>query len=48
MNRTQQNPIEERAARRRQVWEQERLLKIAQQLERGEITPEQAKELGLP
>jgi hypothetical protein len=47
MNQIKANPVADRAEKRRQVWEQERLLKIAEQLERGEISPEQAKELGL-
>jgi hypothetical protein len=41
------NPVAKRAARRRRIWKAERLLKVAQQLEVGEITEEQAEERGL-
>jgi hypothetical protein len=43
----QSNPVAERATRRRRKSEIERLLKVAQQLEDGEITERQAEERGL-
>jgi hypothetical protein len=43
----QRNPVAERAARRRRKWELERLVKVAQRLEAGELTEEQAEERGL-
>jgi uncharacterized protein YjiS (DUF1127 family) len=41
------NPVAERAAKRRAVWELERLAEVRRQLEDGLLTAEEAKERGL-
>jgi hypothetical protein len=41
------NPVAARAARRRAVWEIERLAEVQQQFEAGLLTEDEAKERGL-
>jgi hypothetical protein len=42
-----ENPVAERAEKRRAVWEIERLAEVQQQLEAGLLTEDEAKERGL-
>ena len=42
------NPVAERAAKRRAVWELDRLLEVIRQYKAGLITKEEARERGLP
>jgi hypothetical protein len=41
------NPVAERAEKRREVWEAERVLEIRRKVAAGEMTEAQAKERGL-